>query len=454
MAVMPFRNLTGDTAQAYLAVSAADQVVNSLVRLSALRVIKLDGSTSAEATDRLLKDHGFDALLNGSIVRAGNTVRISVQLSSVKTGQGLPGGGSYTGVMSDILALQDEVARSVADSIRVAMTPEERTRLRAERPAVSAAAYEAYARGRRATGPISQLIRHAIASFQRAIALDSSYADAWVGLAQARQEQGYFGLVPPAEAFPAAREAALRALALDSTLGEAYSMLGQVELFFSWDLAAADRYYRHAMALSPGSATVHFYHSAVLIAMGRRDEAIASARRSIELDPVSPGISAPAARPYYNARDYAGAIAQSLRTLELDSNSTRALFWLGMSYEQLSRLPEAIHQLQRTVDQAPIPVYQAALGHAYAVAGERAKAEQILRALLERSRTSYVSPFDIATIYAGLGEQSQTLDWLERAYEGRVPYLVFINADPRFDPFRDDPRFRALVRRIGLPGRS
>ena len=451
LAVMPFRNLTGDTAQVFLAVSATEQVVNSLVRLSALRVIKVDGSRSAEATSRLLKDNGFDAVLNGSIVRAGNAVRITVQLSSVETGQAMPGGGNYNGVMTDILALQDEVARSVADSIRIAMTPQERSLLVTERPAVSAAAYEAYARGLAFLGSPAPHIRQAIASFRRAIAEDSSYAAAWLGLAFGYTELGYFGMVLPAEAYPAGRAAALRALTLDSLLGEAYAALAVVDFNFDWDFAAADRHFRQAIALSPRNAHLHFYYAMYLAAAGRRAESMAEVKRTQALDPASLAVSAAMARPYYSARRYDLAIAQALKTLELDSSFSRALFWLGLSYEQTSRLPEAIRALERTVAVAPIPVYQASLGHAYAVAGERAKAQEILRALLERGRTSYVSAFDIAILHAGLGDRQRTLQALERAVDQRAAYLAFLNVDARFDAFRDDPRFRDLIRRMGLP---
>jgi len=455
LAVMPFSNLTGDTAQTYLAVSATEQVVNGLVGLSALRVIQLDGSLTPEATDRLLKDNGVDAVLGGSVARSGDTVRISTQLRSVKTGQALAGGGSYRGVMTGILALQDSVSRSVADSIRVSMTPRERAQLQAARRAVSPEAYDAYARGLfffgRLTGPD---IRRSIAFYQRAIAVDSLYAEAWAGLAQSLQLSAYFGLVPPAEANPAARDAALKAIALDSMLPEPYTTLGRVAYLFSWDFASAERYHQRAIALRPGSARLHQAYSNFLSGMGRRAESIAEARLSVELDPASIIVSAIAARPYYDARQYDLAIAQSLRTLELDSNFSRARYWLGLSYAQTSRLPDAIRELERAVALAPIPLNEAALGHAYGRAGEREKALAILRSLLDRGRTSYVSSFDIATVYAGLGDRQRTLDWLERAYEGRASYLFYINVNPHFDAYRDDPRFRDLVRRIGLPAGS
>ena len=451
LAVQPFRNLTGDTAQAFLAEGATDQVVNSLVRLSALRVIDLRGANPDVVPD-LLRDNAVGAVLTGSVQRVGEAVRITVHLRSA-TGQALPGGGTYNGVMTDLLALQDQVARSVADSIQVSMTPEERTRLGAARREVSPAAYEAYARGRvflgKVTGPD---MRQSITYFNRAIAADSGYADAWSGLANAYVELGYYGLVPPVEAFPTARAAAVRALALDSTQGSAYAMLGIIEYLHTWDFPSAERAFRRAVDLSPGDARVHLPYGTFLAVVGRQQESIAEATLAQKLDPVSLLISAAAARPYYNARRYDEAIAQSFKTLELDSSFTRALFWLGLSYEQTSRIPEAVRTLERLVTLAPIPVYLAALGHAYAVAGRRADAERMLEELQARGRTGYVSSFDIATIHAGLGNRSEALDWLERAYEGRATYLTFVNVDPRFDAYRDDPRFRELVSRMGLAG--
>ncbi|HSE26751.1 MAG TPA: tetratricopeptide repeat protein, partial [Gemmatimonadales bacterium] len=453
LAVQPFRNLTGDTAQAFLAEGATDQVVNSLVRLSALRVINLRGA-NPDAVPGLLRDNEVDAVLTGSVLRVGEAVRITFQLSA-PDGQALPGGGTYTGPMTDLLALQDQVARSVADSIRVSMTPQERSRLGAARREVSPAAYEAYARGGVLVESGSRpSTRQAIVYFNRAIAADSGYADAWTGLAYASAMLGYFGLVPPIEAFPAARAAALRALALDSTSGRAHSILGLIEYMFTWDFASAERAYQRAVDLSPGDARVHFGYGTYLAAVGRAEESIAEGTLAQELDPASLIISAAAARPYYNARRYDEAIAQSLKTLELDPSFTRALFWLGLSYEQTSRIPEAVRTLERLVTLVPVPVYQAALGHAYAVAGRRADAERVLGELQAKGRSGYVSSFDIATVHAGLGNRSEMLDWLERAYEGRATYLVFINVDPRFDAYRDDPPFQSLVRRIGIPGTS
>ena len=191
-----------------------------------------------------------------------------------------------------------------------------------------------------------------------------------------------------------------------------------------------------------------------LTALNRTDEAIAELKRAQELEPLTPIRNAAIARPYYNARRYAEAIAQSRKTRDLDSTFHRAHYWLGLSYEQLSRPAEAIRELELTVADAPISLYQGALGHAYAVAGQREKALRMLRELQARADTSYVSPFDIATIYAGLGYRTKTFEYLEEAYQERVPYMVYLAVDPHFDPYRTDPRFRDLVRRIGLPAGS
>jgi len=187
-----------------------------------------------------------------------------------------------------------------------------------------------------------------------------------------------------------------------------------------------------------------------LTAMNRRDEAIAEVRLAQQLDPASLLIHAASARSYYNAQRYQDAIGQSLSTLELDSLYSRAHYWLGMSYEQTSRLADAIREFEKTVHITPVPMNVAALGHAYAVAGQRATAQRLLVQLQELSRSTYVSPFDVATIYAGLGDRSRTLEWLEKAYEGRVPSLVFLAVDPRFNDLQADPQFRDLLRRIGL----
>jgi serine/threonine-protein kinase len=448
LAVLPFSNLTGDTAQIYLAQGLTDQLVTSLAQISALRVINLKGAK--EVTDQLIKQLGLDAVLAGSLQRAGNAVHITVRLNSATTNQALWAHG-YDGELSGILDLQAEVARSVAGKIGASMTPQESAKLTADRPAVNPAAYEAYVRGSYFQLKVTKADLHkAIGYFQQAIDADPAYAAAWAGLAQCYNLLGYYSLASPAAVFPQARAADLRAMELDSTLADAHVALGVTEFFYGWDFVAGEREFRRALKLNSKWGLGSSSYGLFLTAMNRTDDAIAELKRAQELNPLSPIANAAIARPYYNARRYAEAIAQSRQTLELDSTFHRAHYWLGLSYEQLSRPAEAIRELEKAVALSPGSLYEGALGHAYAVAGQRTRALRVLQKLQARADSGYVSPFDIATIYAGLGDRTQTFEYLEKAYQERVPYMVYLAVDPHFDPFHTDPRFRDLVRRIGL----
>ncbi|MFI5280574.1 MAG: protein kinase [Gemmatimonadales bacterium] len=455
LAVMPIQNLTGDTSQLYLAEAVTVQIATGLSQIAALRVVALKDLGTIEARDRFVRDNRIDVVLGGSLTRSGSAVRITVQLSSATTGQLLPGGRSYDGDDRHIFDLEAEVARSVADSIRVTMTPQERSRLTTERRAVNSEALDAYVRGLHfAAGVTEPDKRKGVYWFQQAIAKDSAYATAWAGLAMVYTDIGYLGMDRPDVAFPLARNAADRALTLDSSLGDAHVATGYVAFYNEWNFAVAERDILRGLALDPRSATDHWIYGMLLTAMNRPDSAIAEVRRAQVLDPASLLIHGASARSYYNAGRYSDAITQSLSTLELDSNYSRSHYWLGKSYEQTQRPADAIREFEKAVRLAPIPVNIAALGHAQAGAGDRARAEQVLRDLQERSRSSYVSSFDIATVYAGLGDKARALEWLEKSYDERAPVLVFLSVDPQFIGFKDDPHFRDLLRRIGTQTRS
>ncbi len=453
LAVLPFTNLTGDTAQVYLAEGLTDQLVTGLAQVGALRVISLKGRHSDEANEKILKDNRIEATLAGSLQRAGNAVHITVQLVSASTKQTLWAQG-YDGDLSGILNLQAEVARSVAKRLGSSMTSQERSGLSAERRTVDPVAYDAYVRGMyfHDKAVVRPDFRKAIGYFQQAIEADPTYAAAYAGIASCYADMGYLGLDRPEEAFPQARGAAVRALELDSLLGEAYAALGYVDFLFGWDFVAAEREFRRAIELNPRHARGYLNYMVLLVALNRSEEAIAVMKEAQEIDPLSLIMVAAAARPYYNARRYDEAIAQSQKALEIDSTFGRAHYWLGLSYEHHSRIAEAVREFEYLSTRASMPLHLAALGHAYAVAGQRGKAEQMLRALQARAESSYVSPFDFATLYAGLGDRPRTLEWLEKAYAGRVPYLVFLAVDPQFDAFHDDPRFRELVQQDRAPG--
>jgi TolB-like protein/tetratricopeptide (TPR) repeat protein len=452
LAVAPLLNLTGDSAQVYLAQGITDQLVTTLAQIGALRVVGLKGYGAGMSPQDLARALEVDAVLGGSLQRAGETVRIRVQLSSAASGRAL-WAHSYDGELRTILGLQDEVARSVAGRIRVSMTPEERSRLSAARPAISPAAYQAYVRGwhflERGSEPN---FRRAIGYFQQAITAEPAYAAAYVGLALSYNELGYFALASATEAYPRGRAAARKALELDSTLGEAHAALAEIDNFHTWDFPAAERGFERALALSPRYARGHFASGMHHAAMGRVDQAVAALKRAQELDPLSVLTLAAAARPYYNGRRYEEAIAQARRALEIDSTFSRAHYWLGMSFAQIGRPREAIREFDETVRQAgPTPVYLAATAYAHALAGDRSRAQSILGGLVSEAKTKPVSPVEIAAVYAGLGQQEQCFEWLAEGFERRDPLMTFLAVDPRFDRYRGAPRFQELLRRMGFP---
>ena len=453
LAVAPLENLTGDSAQTYLAQGVTDQLIANLAQIASLTVIKLPPRRGDRAPADFARERGvdIDAVLAGSFQRAGDEVRITAQMTLATTERAI-WARSYTGQLRDILNLQDSVVRAVADTIRVSLTPRDSSRLSEAKKQIDPAAYEAYLRGVSSYGRSTGAeFRKAIGFFREAIRLEPTYALAYIGLSSCYTELGYFALDKPEETFPKARFAAEKALELEPALGQAYANIGRIDYLYDWDFAAADRNFHRAVELSPRTAAVRLLYETYLSAMRRSEEAIVQGKRSIELDPLFILYRAAAARPYYNARRYPEAIAQAKQALADDSTFSRARFWLGLSYEQGANLPEAIRELEATIKWAgtdSVPVYLAALGHAYAVAGEPRRARRLLAALHARP---YVSPVDVATIHVGLGERDQALDWLERAFRERAYGLVFLPSDPRFDPVRSDPRFTALMRRVGLP---
>jgi Serine/threonine protein kinase len=434
LAVLPFANLTGDSAQLYLAEGITDQLVAALAQIGPLRVIRLQGDQARIPGPELASAHAIDAVVGGSLQRSGDAMWAR----------------SFGGEMGHILTLQDQVARSLADRIQVSPA-QSRLRRGGSSREVNPAAYEAYVRGTYFWGKGTEAGHlKSIGHFQNAIDIEPTYAAAYAGLATAYHELGYLTIRAPQEAFPKAHAAAVRALELDSTLAEAHASLARSQYLFAWDFSAADREFRRAVELNPNSAFVRISYGTYLAAMGRREASVAEAKRLRELDPLGLVMQAAVARPLYNARRYDEAVVQSLEALELDSTFNRPHYWLGMAYEQLGRQQEAIREFEETTKRAGrLPVYLAALGHAYAKAGRRDEAQAIVKELRSRTGSAYISPVDIATIYVGLGDKDAAFEWLEKGYEGRAYGLVFINADPRFDALRADSRFADLIRRVG-----
>jgi len=335
----------------------------------------------------------------------------------------------------------------------VSLTPDERSRIGGSRPRVTPAAYESYVRGAYFwdKGTAASL-QTAIGHFAKAIDADPTFAAAYAGLAECYASLGYFGDLAPEVAFPQARAAAGKALALDSTLAKAHRASAYQLLFGEWNFDEADRAYARAVAFDSSDAYAHWLRGMYFTAMNRSGEAIASVERAQQLDPLSLSVQAASARSYYNARRYGEAIDQAQVALDLDSTYARALFWVGMAEEQLGRSDEAIRQFEATIQHGgPTTAYLAALGHVYATSGRRREALRVLDDLETRSKTRYVSQLDIATVRLGLGDTDSALALLSRAVQAHDGGLHFLAVDPRYEPLHRDPRFQCLLRRIGFP---
>jgi serine/threonine-protein kinase len=454
LAVLPLVNTNVDPEAEYLRDGITESVISLMAQLPGLRVMARNTvfrykgrEVDAQEVGRALK---VRAVLTGQLFQRGNRLRIKVELVNVKDGSRL-WGEQYDREITEIVAVEKAIAQAIADKLRLRLTGEQKQRV--GRPFTECAeAYQCYLRGRYHWNKrTAEGLRRSIKLFEQAIDLDPAYALAYSGVADAYLNLGGWGHLSFREAYPRARAAASRALAIDETLAEAHVSLAMVQKEYDWDWGAAGRGYERALELNPNYAVAHQWYGEYLAALGRHAEATAAFRRAIDLDPLSLIIHATLGRHgYYFARRYDEAVAQLRRTLEMDENFWVARLWLGWTYANMGRLAEGFAELQaarRLDDNLEIV---AALGFAHGRAGQRDEARQTLDELRELSRTRYVSPMLGALIALGMGEHNQALDWLEKAYEERAQMISELNAEPAFDPLRTDPRFADLLRRVGL----
>lgn len=456
LAVLPLTNMSGDPQQEYLADGMTEALTTSLAQISALRVISRTSVMHYKGTGKtvpeIARELHVDAVVVGSVVRVGNRVRITAQLIEAPTDRHL-WAESYERDLGDVLALQDEVSRTIARKTQVTLTPQEQTQLAAARP-VNPEAYEAYLRGRYYLSKRSaQDIQKAIAHFQQAVDKDPTYAPAYAGLADSYFQLPQYAAVSPQEAHPKASAAATKALELDDTVAEAHVSLANIKVIDGWDWAGAEVEYKRALELAPGSAQAHYFYGFYYLApRGRFAEAFSELKRALDLDPLSLIMNANLGMTLFLARRYDEAVVQSRKTLELDSRFVQAHTVLGRTYEQKGMHQEAITEFRAGTEYDPSnPMPLADLGKAYALSGNKAEARQVLAELQKRPKKRPVSPGLLATVYLALGEKEQALASLEEAYEAHgYPVYIFLNVDPRFDSLRSEPRFQQLVRRIGL----
>jgi TolB-like protein/DNA-binding winged helix-turn-helix (wHTH) protein/Tfp pilus assembly protein PilF len=456
MVVLPFENLSGDKDQQYFTDGMTDELIAHLAKIRSLRVISRTSSMEYKGTHKTLseiaRNLNVDALVEGTVLRSGDRVRITAELVQVATDRHL-WAETYESQLGDVLALQSQVASAIVNEIRVNLTPEEQQRLASTR-SVSAEGYEDYLKGRYYWNKRSpQGLTKAIEYFQLATEKDPHYALAFAGLADCYSIIGsaIVGTVPSQEVAPKAKAAALRALELDDTLAEAQTSLATVRFNYDWDWPNAALGFQRSIELNPSYATAYQRYSLYLMAMGRTKESLAQMNRARELDPLSISMNFSLGWRLYMAHQYDQAIEQLQNTLDMDPSFALPQMVLGQAYEQKGSYPQALAELQKAVSASrESPQMLGALGHAYGVSGNRSEAERVLAQLMEQSKKQYVSPFYVALVYAGLSENDKAIDWLEMAYKDRSNAIVFSKVDPQLDALRSIPRFKSLLHRLAL----
>ena len=453
LAVLPLDNLSASPEHEYFSDGMTDEIIGEISKIASLRVVsrtsvmRYKGRTG-KFLPEIARELNVDAILEGTVQQAGGRVRITAQLIRAHDDRHL-WSGKYERELTDVLALQGEVAQAVAREIRVKLTPEEQASLSRTRPVIPAA-YHAFLNGNYFLHRGMLGIPKSIDHFTEAVRLDPGHADSHAGLAEALILAGIFGMRPTAEALEAARAAALKAISLDDANAAAHNALADVKKCYDWDLAGAEREYLRALELNPSHLMTRLWYAENLARMKRYDEAVQESLRAIELDPVSPVSHNAYAMILFRARRYDDSIRAAERALELDPNFVNAMWWLGLSHAGLGDYERALECLRKAVSLSPSSLFRALLGHVYGRAGRTEEARRLLEELHAMAAQRYVSPVDFAIVHAGLGEADATFASLERAYRERVTRVHELPS-MYFDAFRSDPRYADLLRRTGLP---
>ena len=454
LAVLPLESLSADASQDYFADGMTDELITDLGQISQLRVISRTSIMTYKGVRKPLpqvaRELNVDAVVEGTVLRSGNKVRITAQLIQAPADEHL-WAKSYEGDLRDTLALQGQVARAIAEQVRITLTQHEQAALQNAK-VVNPEAYEAYLKGRYFWNKrTAESLKTAKDYFDQAIAKDPNYAQAYSGLADTYALLGdwQYGVMSPKEALPKAKDAAARAIELDDTVGEAHTSLAFCLDGFDWDFQSAEKEFQRGIELSPNYATAHHWYAWHLGLLGRYTEAVTEMRKAQSLDPLSLIINADLAELLLIAHSYDESIKQSRKTIEMDPNFALAHNQLGQAYLQRQMPEEAIPELQKAVRlSGDSPTCSANLARAYVASSRRNDAVKFLNDLKRRSNPGYSNAPEIAAIYVALGDKDQALSWLERGYQERFNPGVLLR--PGFDPLRADLRFQDILRRIGL----
>ena len=459
IAVLPFDNLSRDQENAYFAEGIQDEILSRLAKIADLKVISRTSTQKYKsAPDNLreiAKQLGVSNILEGSVQKVADQVRVSVQLINATSDAHL-WAEIYDRKLTDIFAVESDIAKTIAETLRAKLTGSEE-QMMSMKPTENTQAYELYLKGRffwnKRTGAD---LRKAIEYFNQAIAKDPNYALAYAGLADSYLLLSAFGAASPSDSLPQAKAAAKRALEIDDTSAEAHTSLGQILLFYDFDFAGSTREFKRAITLNPNYATAHhWYGSGPPTCLGEFDRGIAELKRAQQLDPLSLIINADLGGAFVAARRYDEAITQLRKTIEMDPRFYFAHWNLGEALELKGQLPEAIAEYKKAAELDEDPFVLALVGQADAKLGQRDEAIKILSQLERLATKRYVANYSFALMHMALGEKAKAIDWLERAYRDRSgPEIVGIKVDPMLDPLHGDPRFEALVQKVLAPKNS
>ena len=452
LAVLPLKNLSSDQAQEYFADGMTEALIAELARIGALRVISRTSAMSYKNTDKLMmqiaQELNVDGVIEGSIMRDGDQVRISVQLIHGPTDRHL-WAENYVRELRGILGLQSDVARAIANQVRAQLSAQETARL-SDMPRVDPEAHDAYLRGRFYWNEgAREDIEKARDYFEQALKKDPLYAPAYAGLADYYSALPFYTNARSDDVFPKAKEAVAKALELDSLLAEAHGTLAYILTYYDWDWVAAEKEFKQSLALNPNDATQRHRYSRYLASVGRTQEALKELERARLLDPLDLVIKANVGVIHYFARQYDQAIEELQNVLRDHPDFTTAKWGLALAYEQKGSYQQALPEMEKASARRQANAL-ASLGHLYGVMGRKQEANKILKELRMRAPQENISGYQIALVHIGLGETQEALGALRQAYRERSTLLTYIGMDPRFDPLRSDPAFQELLRRIGL----
>jgi len=452
VAVLPFVNASGNGDVEYLSDGLTESLITSLSQLPRLSVKARSSVFRYKGKDaqpkQVGRELGVQAIVNGRVVQRGDDLTLHIELVDADSETAL-WSGDYQRTMTDIVWLPAEIARDVSSKLRLTLSGSDEQKL-AKNYTRNTDAYQAYLRGRFYTAASTESgLKKSIEYFNQAIAIDPDYALAWAGLADA-----YWGdsdvHAAPRDVMPKAKQAALKAIAIDDTLAEAHSALAIELTAYDWDWPQAEHEFKRAIALNPEYATAHAHYGWYLSLMGRIEAAIAESQRAVELDPLSTEYNHNLGLTLFRGRRLDQAVAQFRKTVDLDPGDWITRTNIGWALISQGRFKEAFTELHAARQMDDNHYVRAALGRAHALSGNRSDALETIAQMKEWSKDRYVSPHSVALVYAGLGENDQAFEWLQKALVVRSEHLGWLKVDPRMDPLRADPRFDAIVRRVGL----